>query len=146
MLDGADTRQWQEKAKVIGEVFVGAGNRFTRGQVFGLKVSTVRREYEFGFSFGGRWAGLQFRQSLCDIALVTDGNVDVVGLKNASKIGLVGSPGAQPFERRGLVPECFEENIRELLRVERLLRKCGNGFFNFDGVQGSMAPMLFFKL
>lgn len=125
---------------MIWEVLVGTGNRFARGQVFSLKVSTVRRKNEFSFGFGGRWAGLQLRQSLRNAARVTDGNVDVVGLKNASKIGLVGSPGAKPFERRGFVAERFEESIRELLSIKRLLSKCGNGFFNFDGVQGSTTP------
>src|ERR1700680_454376 len=61
--------------------------------------------------------------------------VNVVGLKNTTKVGLVRGAGAQPLDRRLLVAERFEEGIRKVLGVKRLIRQLRNGFFYFNGVQ-----------
>jgi hypothetical protein len=61
--------------------------------------------------------------------------VNVVGLKNTTKIGLVRGAGTQPLDRRLLVAESFEEGIRKVFGVKRLIRQLRNGFFYFNGVQ-----------
>jgi methionine synthase II (cobalamin-independent) len=57
-----------------------------------------------------------------------------VGLKNTSKVGLVRGP-TQPLYRRLLVAESFEEGIRKVLPVTRLIRQLRDRFLYFDGVQ-----------
>jgi hypothetical protein len=66
--------------------------------------------------------------------------MDVAGLENAAKVGFVGGPGAQPFDRRFFVSECFEEGIGKTHRVKRLIRQLRYGLFNFNGVQRSTLP------
>ena len=71
---------------------------------------------------------------------VAGGDVDVVGLENAAKVRLVRGPRAQPLDRRLLVAEGFEEGIREIRRVKRLIRQLRNGFFYFNCVQLFASP------
>ena len=66
--------------------------------------------------------------------------MDVVGLENAAKIGLVRGAGAQPLDRCLLVAKSFKEGIREILGVKRLIRQLRNGFFYFNGVQLLASP------
>jgi hypothetical protein len=66
--------------------------------------------------------------------------VDVVGLKDAADVGLVRLALAQALNRRFLVPECFQEQIGELLGVERLLGERGYGLFNLDRVHRFPQP------
>ena len=61
--------------------------------------------------------------------------MDVVGLKDAAKVGLFELAFAQSLEGRFLVPEGLEELKWKLGRVECLLCKCGNRFFDLNGVQ-----------
>ncbi len=87
-------------------------------------------------------AGLAFSAAsvLRDLAGRCDGDVDVVGLKDAAEVGLVRLALAQALDRRLLVAEGFEEREGELGRVERLLRQRRNGLFNFDRVHSRPAP------
>ena len=66
--------------------------------------------------------------------------MDVVRLKHAAEVGLVGLALAQALERGVLVPEGLKERIGELRRVERPLRQRRNGFFDFDRVH-SVSPL-----
>jgi hypothetical protein len=61
--------------------------------------------------------------------------VNVVGLKNTAKVGLVRGACAQPLDRRLLVAESFKEGIREAFGLKRLIRQLRNRFFYLDGVQ-----------
>src|SRR6266851_10314034 len=73
-------------------------------------------------------------------------DVNVVGLKNTTKVGLVRGPGAQPLDRRLLIAESFEEGIRKVLGVKRLIRQLRNGFFYFNGVQLFPLPRSILKV
>ena len=66
-----------------------------------------------------------------------DGDVDVVGLKDAAEVGLVRCACAQALDRRLLVAEGFQEGKRKLQPLERLLRQVGDGLFDLDGVQSA---------
>jgi hypothetical protein len=61
--------------------------------------------------------------------------VNVVGLKNTPKVGLVRCASTQPLDRRLLVAERFKEGIREVWGLKRLIRQLRNGCFYFNGVQ-----------
>ena len=89
------------------------------------------------FAFALAVAGLSFSavSVFVTCSRVACGDVNVVGLKNATKVGLVRGACAQPLDRRLLVAEGFEEGIREILGVKRLIRQLRNGFFYFNGVQ-----------
>ena len=89
------------------------------------------------FAFALAVAGLAFSAASVFVTSpgAADGDVDVVGLKNAAKVGLVRCARAQPLDRRLLVAEGLKEGKRKLLGVERLLGKRGNRFFNLNGVQ-----------
>ena len=137
LLDGRDAGQRQEEAEVIREVLVGAGDRLAARKVLGLEGFPVRREDEFGLGARGRRAGLQRGQSLRDLAWGSDGDVDVVGLEDAAKVGFVGLARAQALERRFLVAEGLQEGERELRRVERLLGQGRYCFFDLDSVHFS---------
>ena len=84
-------------------------------------------------------AGLAFSAlsafGTCPASQVSD--VDVVGLENAAKVGLVRRARAQALDRRLLVAEGFKEGIGEVRGVKGLLRKVGNGLFDLNGVQRS---------
>jgi hypothetical protein len=66
--------------------------------------------------------------------------MDVAGLENAAKVGFVGGPGTQPFDRCFFIPERFKESIGKICRVKRLIRQLRDGLFNFNGVQRSTLP------
>ena len=138
--DGGDAGKRQEEAEMVGEILVRTGDGLAARQVLGLEIHAVGRQDELRFGFGGRGAVLQRRQRLRDLSRVACGDVNVVGLKNAAKVGLVRGAGAQPLDRRLLVAESFEEGIRKVLGVKRLIRQLRNGFFYFNGVQLSAPP------
>src|ERR1700675_2535903 len=127
---------------MVWKILVTAGNGFTTPQVLSLKIHSVGRQDEFRFRFGGRGARLQRRQRLCDLSGVARDEVNVVGLKNTTKVGLVRGAGTQPLDRRLLVAESFEEGIRKVLGVKRLIRQLRNGFFYFNGVQLFALPSI----
>ena len=85
-------------------------------------------------------AGLAFRAASVwsTVARRADGDVDVVGLKDAAEIGLVRRAAAQALERGVLVPEGFEEANGKFLPVEGLLGQFGNGLFDLNGVHVSV--------
>lgn len=121
---------------MVGEVGVVANDDLAAVQVFGLKVLPIGGEDKFcaGLRSGG--ATLQGRKGICNCAIFSDLEVDVVGLKNAANIRFVGRAGSQALDRRGLVAESLQEREGELLGVERLLGKLGYGLFDLNGVQG----------
>ena len=126
----------RKKPKWSGKVLVGAGDRFAARQVLGLEVYSVGRQDEFRLRLGGRRAGLQRGERLRDLARRADGDVDVVGLKNAAQVGLVRGARAQPLDRRLLVAEGFKEgDTGNSPASNGCSAKCGNGFFDFNGVQ-----------
>src|SRR5262245_43048084 len=90
LLDGRDTGERQEEPEVIGEVAVGAGDRFATSEVFGLEGIAVRGQDELGLGAGCCRAGLEGRERLRDLARGGDGDVDVARLKNPAKVGFVG--------------------------------------------------------
>ena len=120
---------------MVREVLVGAGDRLTAHQAFGLEVHAVGGEDEPGLGLGGCRAGLQGGQRLRHLPGAAGQDMDVVGLENTAKIGLVRRPGTQALERGLLVAEGFEEGIGEGRGVEGLLRKVGDGLLDLDGVQ-----------
>ena len=61
--------------------------------------------------------------------------MDVIGLENATEVGLVRRARAQASDGGFLVAESFKEGIGEVRAVERLFRKVGYCLFNLDGVQ-----------
>ncbi|MCV4940295.1 hypothetical protein OFC17_36525, partial [Escherichia coli] len=54
-----NTRQWQEKAEVIGEVFKGASDSLTADEIFSFEVFSVCGEDEFGLGLACCRAGLE---------------------------------------------------------------------------------------
>jgi hypothetical protein len=90
---------------MVGKVLIGAGDGVAASQVFGLERVPVRCQNELGLGLCGRRACLQRDQSLRDLAGRGNGNMDVVGLKNPAKVGLVRLALTQAFERRFVVAE-----------------------------------------
>ena len=138
--DGADARQRQEEAEVVGEVLEGAGDRLAAGQVFGLEVRAVGGEDELRLGLGGGGAVLERLERLRDLPCLAGQDVDVVGLENAAEVGLVRRPGAKALDRRRLVAEGFKEGIGEVRSVEGLLRKVGDGLLDLNRVQRYLPP------
>ena len=70
------------------------------------------------FAFALAVAGLAFSAAKVFVTSPggADGDVDVVGLKDAAEVGLVRRARAQPLDRRLLVAEGFQEGERELGR------------------------------
>ena len=90
LLDGGDPGQRQEKAEVVREIVIGAGRRLAGRQVLGLEVCAVGRKDES--RLGLRRACLQRGEGLRDLAGRTDGDVDVVRLKDPPKSDLFDAP------------------------------------------------------
>jgi hypothetical protein len=99
LLDSGDPRERQEEAEVIGEVGVGAGDRFAAGQVLRLENSTVGGENESRLRLRCGGARPQRGQRLRDRAWRANGDVNVACLENATQVGLVGCARAQPLDR-----------------------------------------------
>ena len=119
LLDGRDPSQGQENAEVVRKIYVGASDRrIIRGYVFSLKEVAVGRQHKARFRPRGRRAGLQRRKRFRDLARLASGDVNVVCLKDAAQIGLVGFAFAQALDRGFLVAERFEEGERKPLRVK----------------------------
>ncbi len=96
--DGADAGQGQEKAEMIGEILVGAGNSFAARQILGLEIGTVGGEDEFGFRLGGRRTVFKRLERFCDLSRIAGQDMNIVGLKNAAEVGLVGRARAQALD------------------------------------------------
>ncbi len=94
---------------MVGENREATGEGFAVTQVLGLKIRSVGRKDEPRLRSGGRGTLLQGRKRRRDLSRIARDDVNVVGLKNAAKIGLVRCTGAQPFYRRLLVAEGFSE-------------------------------------
>jgi len=120
---------------VVREVVVGAGDGFAAGQVLSLEARAVCRQDEFSLRFGGRGAFPEGREGFRDLSGATGSDVDITSLKNSAKIRLVGGPRPQPLDRCLLVAKSFQEGIREVRGIKRLIRQLRNGFFYFNCVQ-----------
>ena len=140
LADGADARQRQEEAEVIGKVLEGAGDGLAAGQVFGLEVRAVRSKDELRLGLGRRRAGLESGQRLRHPPSVAGQNVDVAGLENTAEVGFVRRPRTQALDCRRLVAKGFKEGVGELCTVEGLLREVGDGLFDFYGIHRRAAP------
>src|SRR5690606_35823691 len=134
LLDGADTRQGQKKAKVVWEILVSARDSFAGQEIFCLKFDAIGGEDEACLCSTRGRTGLQSCQCLSNASRVAGQDVDVVRLKNAAKVGLVCSPGSQTPQSRFLITEGGKEVIRKLYWVERLIGKIGDGLFDFYGI------------
>ena len=140
LFDSRDARKRQEKAEVIGEVGIVADDDFSGGQVFRLKLGAIGSQDELRLGARGCPACPQGSEGLGHRARGAGFDVDVAGLKDAAKVGLVRAARSQALDGRGLVPEGFQEGIRELFGVVRRCRERGNGFFNLDGVHSFPLP------
>ena len=137
--------QRQEKAEMIGKVRVGAGDRLAASsgpRPRRSSPSVARMNCAFALAV----AGLAFSAAS---VLVTspsgaDGDVDVVGLKNAAEIGPVGRAAAQPPDRSVFVPERRQEGERKFRRVIRRFGQLRHLLFDFDRVQRFRAPFFSF--
>ena len=94
------------------------------------------------FAFALAVAGLAFSAASVVVTSpgAADGDVDVVGLKNAAEVGLVRLALAEALEGRLLVAEGFEEREGELLRVERPLGQLRYRLFDLDSVHFLESP------
>lgn len=125
---------------MVREVWIGAGYGFAACQILGFEIDAVGRQNEFGPRLGCRGTVLQRPESLRDAALVAGGDVDIASLENATEVGLVRRPGAQPLDRRLLVAEGFQKGIREVRSIKWLFYELRNGLFDFDSVQRANSP------
>jgi hypothetical protein len=126
---------------MVREVGIQAGDRLAARQVLGLEGVSIGRENEFGLGSGGRRAGPERRKPLRDLAECGDGNMDVVGLKDAAYVGLVRLALAQTLEGGLFVAEGLEEGEGELCRVERMFGESRDSFLDLNGVHAMEAPL-----
>ena len=140
---GGDAGERQEKAEMVREVGIGAGDRPAARQVLGLEGVPVGCQNELGLGPGRRRAGPQRGEGLGDLAGGGDGDMDVVCLKDAAQVGPVRLALSQALEGRLLVAEGLEERERELPGVERLLGEPRYGLFNLNGVHTAPSYTIF---
>jgi hypothetical protein len=99
----------------------------------------IRGEDEFALLTAGRRAGAQSGKGVCKLALLGCKNVNIASLEDAaSDVGLIGVSAPKPLDGSRLVAESLQERVGKALRVERLLRQSGNGFFDLNGVHGKL--------
>lgn len=120
LLDRGNACQWQEKAKVVGELRVVTGDRLTAFQLFSLQRFTIGGEYVLGLGPRSSRAGFERRQRLSDLAGLTHRQMDIAGLQHAAQIGLVGCSRTQALEGGLLVTKGLQEGIRELDPIKGL--------------------------
>jgi hypothetical protein len=89
LFDGRDAGEWQEKAEMVREIGIGAGDGLVACQVLGLESLSVRRQDELRLGPGRRRTGLQGGQRFDGLAGGGNGDMDVVGLKDAAQVGPV---------------------------------------------------------
>lgn len=124
---------------MIVEVSVVARDRLAGIEVFGLQPFAVCREGELRARLRCRGAFFERDKRICYRARFAHLDVDIAGLKDAAQIGFVRSAGAQPLDRRRLIPERLQEGIGKLLSVKGLLGKVRYGFFNLNGVHSAFS-------
>jgi len=121
LLDGGDAGQRQEKAEMVREVRVGAGDGFATGQFFGFKGLAVGGKDELGLGFCSGRAGAQRLEGFAHGARFAHGDMDVVALEHATRhIRSIVVASTQALECRILIAESGQERERELRRVEGL--------------------------
>src|SRR5260370_635326 len=130
LFDGRDPGKREEETEMVWEVAIGAGDRLAARQILGLEGVSIRCQNVFGFGPGGRLAGLERGERLSDLAGSGDGDMDVIGLKDTAKVGLIRLALTQAFNRRFLVAEGLEEGEGELLGAERLFGEGGYGLLD----------------
>ena len=124
LFDGADTCKGQEEPEVIREFTVFTRDRRDIGrQVFSFKSLAIRCKNKLCLGLRGGGAGLQLSKRSCDFTLSAHFEVNVVGLKHAALVGLVGRSAAQTLDGRRFVAERLQKGERELLAIERQLGK-----------------------
>lgn len=89
---------------------------------------------ELGFSACRSRTSLKCEERFRDLAGRRYGDMDVVGLQDPAKVGLVRCATAQSLQRRLLVSEGFKEGEGEFSRIERAFSKGRYGFFNLDRI------------
>jgi hypothetical protein len=108
--DGADARQRQEEAEVVGKVLEGAGDGVAAGQVFGLEVRAVGGEDEL--RLGLAVAGLAFRAlSVCVTCPRRRSGCGCCWSGERRRGRTCSTPRAQALDRRRLVAEGFKEGV-----------------------------------
>jgi hypothetical protein len=60
--------------------------------------------------------------------------MNMIRLQNATKVGLVRCARPQFPDRGFLVPEGLQKRERKLSRIERLIGKCRDSFFDLNGI------------
>ena len=135
LADGGNARQWEEKPEMIREILIGARNGFAAGQIFGFKGGAVGGENKFCFRLCRRGAVFESLERFCYIAGAARQDVDIVGLEDSAKVGLVRRACAQALNRRLLVAESFKKGVWESCRVERLFGEFCYCLFYLDRVQ-----------
>ena len=121
LLDGCDARKRQERAEVVREVGVGAGDGFAVDQILRLQVDAVRGEDELRLGRARLGAFTQGFQRLVDRARIARGDMDIVALEDtAGKVRGIGCPGPQLLQRVRLAPERFEKREWKLRPVKGL--------------------------
>jgi hypothetical protein len=104
---------------MVVEIGIGAGNGWVvGGEVLGLERLAIGRQDETGLASGRGGAGAQGGEGGRRLARGAGGDVDVVGLQYAAKVGLVRYTGAQALESGVLIPKCFKELEGKLLPVK----------------------------
>lgn len=123
LLDGGDAGQRQEEAEMIGEIWIGTSDGFTRDQLFRFERLTIGGEDELGLDLGGGRAGAQCLEGVAHSACCAHGDVDIVTLKHAARyIGGVVVAATQALESCVFVAESGQERERELFPLKRLER------------------------
>lgn len=126
----------------VGEVGVGASDGFARGQMLCLERLAIRGQDEAGLASDRGWTGLQLRQTSRGRAGLGGDNVEVVGLKNAVQIGLVGVARPQTAQGRFLGAERLQKLEWKFSLVERLLRQVRDSLFDLNRVQAPIPTTL----
>ena len=132
--NGGDARQRQEEAELLGKFEIGAGEDIPARQILRLEHVAIGGEDELGLGLRGGGAVAKGGEGLRDLARRGCSDVDVVTLKNAAQIGLVGVARPQPLDLGRLAPKRLQKGVGEFCRVKRLLRQNLNGFSDFCGV------------
>ena len=134
-LDGGNTRQGQEEAKMIGEIRVSTGNGLTANQILGFQHYAIGGEDKLSLSLRGGRAGPQRIERFTHLARFAHSQMDIVALENsAGHIRLVVVTTAQALDGDVLVAESGQKGERELRSIKRQKGKIRDGLFDFYGI------------
>ena len=121
---------------MIWEILEVASDCFTCLQVFGFKCLPIGSQNiaDFVTFILSGFAGAQRIQRWPNGPYINRLQVDMINLKDATNIRLIGCARAQLFDRRLFVPKGFKEQVRKLGGLERTFGQSANGFFDFNSV------------